>query len=52
MTTSTKTPASRPVPPPLDAELEALLRRMRLPHIRNLSIGDYRRSMRFGWMVG
>jgi DNA replication protein DnaC len=27
-------PVATPAPPPLDAELEALLRRMRLPHIR------------------
>jgi hypothetical protein len=26
-----------PTPPPLDAQLEALLRRMRLPHIRRVA---------------
>jgi DNA replication protein DnaC len=30
-------PIATPAPPPLDAELQALLRRMRLPHIRRLA---------------
>lgn len=33
-TATTRTPTAHPAPPVLDADLEALLRRMRLPHIR------------------
>ena len=29
--------AAAPAPPPLDAGLEALLRRMRLPHMRRIA---------------